>query len=175
MDKIRNHIHFLKYLSLATAQQRKQLLSSVSTEQVNFITEITYNLLQGNIKLKESDYLCLSKFKSTFRKLVSRDADISYKRELLFNHSNAVFVLYNILDSDTEASDTEEISSSESSESDCESSFTKDDGPERCPKVNIITTDPISAAFTSSVKNELPTSYSQDSRRPAANQSLLRE
>ena len=73
MDKIRNHIHFLKYLSLATAQQRKQLLSSVSTEQVNAITEITYNLLQGNIKLRESDYLCLSKFKSTFRKLVSRE------------------------------------------------------------------------------------------------------
>ena len=128
-------------------------------------SEIAFNLLRGNIRLRESDYLSLSKFKSTFRKLVARETTVNSKRELLSKHSVAVRELFYVFintnpldsDSDTEVFDSEDNSSGSS---DINSSFSEDGEANRCEKVNSYSADPVSATFTSSVQGEFPTTSS---------------
>ena len=120
MERVWKHLHFLRYLSVTTARQRRQLLSGVTTEQINAIVEISYNLLQGTIDLSETEYLFLCKFKSIIRKLVTRET-VAVKRQVIFQHSSAIQELVRILlncyppESDSTEDDTQSTDSSNES------------------------------------------------------------
>lgn len=181
MEKVRNHIHFLQYLSVATAHQRRQLLSALTTEQVTIIAEIAFNLLQGNIELSETDYSALCKFKSTFRKLVSRDTDISSKRQLLHKHCTAakelvrVFLIYNSQKSDScEDSDSEYSSNSDISDTELPTGLrehsVKYDGTEWREKTDFDSHDPVPTA-SSGTAEEQPVRCDDSAKRSPASES----
>lgn len=171
MERLWKHLHFLRYLSVTTAHQRRQLLSGVTTEQINAIVEIAYNLLQGNIDLSETEYLSLCKFKSIIRKLVTRET-AAVKRQVIFQHSSAIQELIRVflncysLESDSTEDDDDDTQSAESSSesSDTElwtdanpkAGVLKNDGTERCQKTNFDSSNkvPSASANTDTVKTQ---------------------
>lgn len=181
MERVGNHIHFLQYLSVTTAHQRRLLLSALTTEQVNITAEIAYNLLQGNIQLTETDYSALCKFKSTFRKLVARDTDISSKRQLLCKHSTAVKELVRVCLNYymSQNSDSSEGSDSEYSHSDISDTEIPTglrelpvsyDGPDWREKTNIDSNDSIPTASSDTAEKQ-PVRYDDDARCSPASES----
>lgn len=168
MERLWKHLHFLRYLSVTTAHQRRQLLSGVTTEQINAIVEIAYNLLQGNIDLSETEYLSLCKFKSIIRKLVTRET-AAVKRQVIFQHSSAIQELIRVflncypLESDSTEEDTQSTDSSiESSDTELwtdtnsKAGVLKNDGTERCQKTNFDSSNkvPSASANTDTVKTQ---------------------
>lgn len=93
MDKIFRHVAFLRYLVVAVPNHRKQLLRSLSREQIQVLSEICLNLLQGNIEITDQDLQSLSKHKNTFRKLAVKSLDNNTKRELMYKDATGIRTL----------------------------------------------------------------------------------
>lgn len=96
MNRVVTHEYFLRYLSVATSYQRRHLLQAATTEQLNVLYEIAFNVLQGNISLTDKDYTRLYKHRVVLRKLSLRQIDIYTKRRLLGKHSLAVKELLDV-------------------------------------------------------------------------------
>lgn len=93
MDRIARQIDFLRYLTAAPPGQRKQLLRSVSREQIQVLSEISLNLLQGNVNVNEQDFLILSKHKCMLRRLALKSVDNNTKRDLMYKDANGIRAL----------------------------------------------------------------------------------
>lgn len=93
MEKIAQHATWLRYLAVALPNQRKQLLRSISREQISVICEISLNLLRGNIEISDNDLLELSKHKSTYRKLAVRTVDTVTKRQCICRNATGIKTL----------------------------------------------------------------------------------
>ena len=90
MKRVETNIHFLRNLSVTTSYQRKNLLQTATTERLNVLYEIAYNVLQGNISLTNQDYTRLYKHRNVIRRLSLKEIDKYTKRQLLGKHSCAV-------------------------------------------------------------------------------------
>ena len=161
MNRVETHICFLRYLSVTTSYQRRNLLQTATTEQLNVLYEIAFNILQGNISLTSEDYTRLYKNKNVLRKLALKEIDKYTKRQLLGKYSCAIKELLTIffhyyspksgkkslselscVETDEkqnweEEEEEESISKLSASEVDTES---EDDGPERVQDINPYTT-----------------------------------
>ena len=83
MNRIDMHVYFLRYLSVTNSYQRRHLLQTATTEQLNVLYEIAFNVLQGNISLTDEDYSILYKHRNVLRKLTLKEIDRYTKRQLL--------------------------------------------------------------------------------------------
>ena len=90
MNRVETHIHFLRYLSVTTSYQRRNLLQTATTEQLNVLYEKAFNILQGNISLTSQDYSRLYKHRNVLRKLSLKEIDKYTKIQLLGKYSCAV-------------------------------------------------------------------------------------
>jgi hypothetical protein len=116
MDRIASQIALLRYLAVAVPNQRKQLLRSLSREQINTISEICLNLLKGNVDITDRELSLLSKHKNTLRKLSVKSVDSYTKRELMCKDATGIKTLIviflkhfdNYSYGDTSASDDED-------------------------------------------------------------------
>lgn len=133
MDRIASQIDLLRYLAVAVPNQRKQLLRSLSREQINVISEISLNLLRGNVEIADRELSLLSKHKNTLRKLSIKSVDNSTKRELMCKDATGIKTLIVIFlkhfDNYNSYSDT-----SASDDDDDDDSYTPPEpGPTRAP------------------------------------------
>lgn len=87
MNRISPHVYYLRYLSVATCYQRRHLLQTATSEQLNVLYEIIFNVLQENIPLSDDDYSKLYRHKTVLRKLALKEIDPYTKKELISKHS----------------------------------------------------------------------------------------
>lgn len=110
MEKIVRQIDFLRYLAVAVPTQRKQLLRNLAREQVQVLSEICLNLLNGNIAISDQDYNSLSKHKNSLRKLALKSVDNNTKRELMSKNASVIKTLVTVFlkdfDNGSESSDS---------------------------------------------------------------------
>lgn len=66
--KVRKHLDFLRLLISSHVRQRRQLINTVSDEQLSVLIEAVYNVLQGVCPLSNKDKNNLSKNKKILRK-----------------------------------------------------------------------------------------------------------
>ena len=77
---------FLQALQLTENKQRKQLIDSASPEQINTISEIVLNLLQGNIIIKGTHKTKLNQHKRSLRALASKGVSVKKRKKILNQH-----------------------------------------------------------------------------------------
>ena len=92
MSRLSSHVYYIKYLSVATRYQRRDLLQTATAEQLNVLYEIIWNTLKGILLLTEKDCNSLYKHKNVLRKLASREIDPYTKKELV--SKNSVIIKY---------------------------------------------------------------------------------
>jgi hypothetical protein len=66
--KVKKHLDFLRLLCSSHIKQRRQLINTVSEEQLSVLTEAVYNVLKGVCPLSNADKNKLSKNKTLLRK-----------------------------------------------------------------------------------------------------------
>ena len=86
--KLAQQIHFLYLLFSADTKQRKALLSTLSDDQVNVISEIVFNLLE-KVPLNQSDTK-LFKRKPYLQKLATIKTSVNRRRNLLKKYSKQI-------------------------------------------------------------------------------------
>ena len=96
MNRIVKHVYFLRYLSVTSSYQRRHLLQTATSEQLNVLYEIALNVLEGNISLNSQDFARLYKHRNVLRKLALKQVDRYTKRQLLGKHSCAIKDLLSI-------------------------------------------------------------------------------
>jgi hypothetical protein len=96
-------------LFVAVPTQRKQLLRNLAREQIQVLSEICLNLLNGNIEISDQDYLTLSKHKNTLRKVALKSVDNNTKRELMYKDATVIKTLVTVFlkDFDKESEDSD--------------------------------------------------------------------
>ena len=62
-ELIKQHIDFIRFYTKASPLQQKSLLRYITVQQLQCLTEVTFNMLKGNIPLKADE-----------RKLLRRDS-----------------------------------------------------------------------------------------------------
>lgn len=86
------HKYFLLFLSDIETKQVKSVLECSNKQQISAIREVIVNLLKGNIPIKESQKIKLSKHKTFFRKLAHK----SQSRCVISHKSSAVKELLSV-------------------------------------------------------------------------------
>ena len=69
MQHLEGHDHFLELLANTHSKQRKALLSSASRQQLNILSEIIHNFLEGVIPAHPADIEQFSKSRNILRRL----------------------------------------------------------------------------------------------------------
>lgn len=87
-DRLKNNIHELCVLSKLNNTQRKKFIEILSSEAIKCICEVCLNVLNGNIKLKDTDKKRLKRYKNVLRYLVHRQGSkgrekVENKRKVL--------------------------------------------------------------------------------------------
>jgi hypothetical protein len=88
---MKRQIWYLHLLMTSTSSaQRKALLDTITREQLKALTEVTHNLLQGNIPIAEAHKRRLRKHKSFLRILGDIKVPVSQKRDALCRKGTVV-------------------------------------------------------------------------------------
>lgn len=70
---MKNKIYLAQFLLNGTPQQISQMIKIMNKEQLHWIIEIIYNVVQGVCSISETDKSLLAKKKNLIRKIVSKD------------------------------------------------------------------------------------------------------
>lgn len=79
-ERVTTHLDLLKALHSLKPKYHKALLKACGEEEINCICECIFNILNGEIPLKEKDKCKLRKHKTVLRKLVTKGKKIPRKR-----------------------------------------------------------------------------------------------
>lgn len=83
---IERNYSFLRDLSESTISKRREIIESATEDNINALTELSINLLQGNLAISEEDKIKLSKHKTFIRNLSQKEIPISQKKKgILYN------------------------------------------------------------------------------------------
>ena len=89
--RITKNKHFLDALQQVEAKHRKQLIKGATTEQINTISEVALNILQGNVPLKPHHKKKLNKHKTSLRALASKGVSVE-KRKKIINQQGGTII-----------------------------------------------------------------------------------
>ena len=90
---LKRQIWYLYLLSTAPPAQWKALLDTITNDQLRALTEVTYNVLQGNIILTEAHKKRLRQHKLFLRVLADQKESLIKKREALCRKETVVTLL----------------------------------------------------------------------------------
>lgn len=72
-------------LKQANPKLRKHILKHSPPDFIKSLSEIVYNVLQGNVKICDKTHKCLCRYKKVLRKFASPHTNTEYKRKLIVN------------------------------------------------------------------------------------------
>jgi len=78
-------------------KHKRNILKNADPALIKAISDCTYNLLNGNIKLSEKDKKKLSRFKISLRRLIKKKSSLQNRKKLLIRHANQKGGFLNIL------------------------------------------------------------------------------
>lgn len=90
---VKSHAKFLKFLQAASSKQGKAVLITGSAGQINILTEIVKNLIEGNIFISPSDKTSLRKYRLILHKIANPKVSIKNRRVLLIKISRILPVI----------------------------------------------------------------------------------
>lgn len=94
MDHILKHLNFLELLAKPVSEdQAKALISTSTDKQLNIISEMSLNVLQGNIVLSKHYKKLLLKDADFIRELGDRGIGSKKRRSLAISHIKTISVL----------------------------------------------------------------------------------
>ena len=88
--RVAKNKNFLNALQQVEQQHRKKLIKGATTEQINTISEVALNILQGNIPLKEHHKKKLNKHKKSLRALASKGASVKKRKKIINQHGGMI-------------------------------------------------------------------------------------
>lgn len=95
--KILKEAYFVGLLLRADKKQRRALLQTISTRQLDALVEIVYNILHGYGTLTEKDKKHLRRYQSVIRNFVNRRMSHSRRKQLLQKYYNIFFRLIKVI------------------------------------------------------------------------------
>ena len=81
---------FLDALQQVEEKHRKKLIKGATNEQINTISEVALNILQGNIPLKEHHKKKLNKHKKSLRALASKGISVKKRKKIINQHGGMI-------------------------------------------------------------------------------------
>ena len=93
-NRILTNKHFLKYLSHCGSKQRKSLVNSASTDELDSICEIIYNIYQRNIPISPLLVQKLKKFRRAIERIGTKPRQgNTIRRRILNQRGGAILPL----------------------------------------------------------------------------------
>ena len=83
MSNLENNLRALKRLRKLTAKQRKVYVSCCNKQLVNCISEVSRNLLKGNIDLTTKQLKCLKRYKDVIRKVSCKKNSLKKRQKII--------------------------------------------------------------------------------------------
>lgn len=78
--QVKKHLDYLKLLTSTHVKQRRQLINTISDEQLSVLSEAIFNVLKGVCPLSNVNKNKLSKNKTILRKLVDPKLNRKFKK-----------------------------------------------------------------------------------------------
>ena len=88
--RVAKNKHFLDALQQVEEKHRKKLIKGATTEQINTISEVALNILQGNIPLKEHHKKKLNQHKKSLRALASKGVSAKKRKKIINQHGGMI-------------------------------------------------------------------------------------
>ena len=88
-----DNVPFLKVLLKGRPKQRTALLETATDENIRFLSEIVYNLLEGFIPITNFEKTKLRKFEKKFLTLVDKKANKTRLRQLWIKNSKELLTV----------------------------------------------------------------------------------
>ena len=88
--RVAKNKHFLDALQQVEEKHRKKLIKGATTEQINTISEVALNILQGNVPLKSHHKKKLNKHKKSLRALASKGVSVNKRKKIINQHGGTV-------------------------------------------------------------------------------------
>ena len=83
MNKVTNHIDYLKVLQKCNHSMRCAIIKSAKKDLIHTICECVLNCLNGNITLNESDKAYLKRYKRRLRQLLRKQSSLKQKKHII--------------------------------------------------------------------------------------------
>jgi len=81
--RIRQHATFLRLLQESTPRQRKAVIESITNTQLDALSQLILNIVQGNIPVTDSYIKKLKRYKDIIHSLATRKVSRVKKRDAL--------------------------------------------------------------------------------------------
>ena len=88
--RVAKNKHFLDALQQVEEKHRKKLIKGATTEQINTISEVALNILQGNVPLKGHHKKKLNKHKKSLRALASKGVSVTKRKKIINQHGGMI-------------------------------------------------------------------------------------
>ena len=88
--RVAKNKHFLDALQQVEEKHRKKLIKGATTEQINTISEVALNILQGNVPLKAHHKKKLNKHKKSLRALASKGVSVQKRKKIINQHGGMI-------------------------------------------------------------------------------------
>ena len=88
--RVAKNKNFLDALQQVEEKHRKKLIKGATTEQINTISEVALNILQGNVPLKEHHKKKLNKHKKSLRALASKGVSVQKRKKIINQHGGMI-------------------------------------------------------------------------------------
>ena len=88
--RVAKNKRFLDAVQQVEEKHRKKLIKNATPEQINTISEVALNILQGNIPLKEHHKKKLNKHKKSLRALASKGVSVKNRKKIINQHGGMI-------------------------------------------------------------------------------------
>ena len=88
--RMKTHASFIKFLYNSTVKQRKAILSNLTEEQVNLLSEIALNIFKGVFPHREKYAKTLEPYKLIIARLAHKSKSKAQKKKLLLRNVKVV-------------------------------------------------------------------------------------
>lgn len=80
MSKVIKRRDFLELLNRSKSQRRRKLIDVASADEIKALIEGLYNILHGKVKISNSEFKKLKRYKNQIREIVDRRKSLKYKK-----------------------------------------------------------------------------------------------
>ncbi len=91
--RLNQNFDYLRVLCKCNKRQREGIINGANKELINTICECVDNILEGNVKLTNSQYTKLRRYQSVLRELRDKRTPINRKRETIVQHGGFLSAL----------------------------------------------------------------------------------
>ena len=105
MNPIKNQMEVFQFLmsKYCTRANQNDIIKRAKPELINKICECILNILNGHVKISESDFKKLKPYKHLFRKLLEKKLKISNKKKLIIQKGGFLQIILPAIISAVEA------------------------------------------------------------------------